>query len=222
MGEDDQSTPIIVGINGSLAKDGPAAVNLKKTLSFVKKHGAKTSLLHLIDLDIFPKKEYAAKKFQRLANPPYVNRDTVALYDILLGADGFILSTSVHWRMPCSLTVALFEKFNILEEEALLEGKVAGLIVNYGFEEGGVGNTLCAALLDMGVIVPPYGRINCGLISNTLNRLGPVEKLILKFVPSISKELDGTSGRLEALAQNVLAQIEILRRAGANKKRFWK
>ncbi len=220
--ECDLCPPLIVGINGSLAKDGSASRNLQKTLAYVEKHGARTRLIHLIDFDIFPGKEYAFKKYQRVKPPPYINKDTQFLYDLLLAADGFILSTAVHWRFPASATVAFLEKINLLEGSNQLEGKVAGVIVNYGFEEGGVGNALCGAFVDMGLRVPLYGKVNCGFVSNIINSLGVVGSIVLKMNKGLRVELDGSDDWLAVLAQNVVNEAHALHKNGKPEKRFWK
>lgn len=217
--EDDHKL-YILGINGSLTKYGESARNLKSVLRFVEKQGGRTKLIHLVDLDIFPPRGGYLKK-ERGGNTPYLNEDTRFLFQELLSCDGFVLSTSVHWRNPASPTVVFLEKLDILESaNCQLEGKVAGIVVNYELEEGGVGATLLSDFSDMGIRVVPYGKVCCNFVSNRLNRFGIAEKIFYTLSDKFRQEVDGSSQRLEALAENLLKEIEILHETGRNKPGF--
>jgi len=166
---EDDLCPFIIGINGSLTEHGDSARNLKRVLQYIEHYGGRTKLIYLLDpqFNIFPKADYKVSKTNTCwQDYPYVDENTKRLFGSLFEAQGFILSTSVHWGEPASPTEALLEKLDILENAGcLLEGKVAGIIINFGFEEGGVGARLAAAFLKMGLVIPPYGIVCCSAVS---------------------------------------------------------
>lgn len=244
-------TPFVLGINGSTDTHGNSARNLRKTLSYVEKMGGKTKLIHLLDLDIFPHAEYCESKQmarrsniadiliglreqfliddpserarRRLRRLPYVNEDTMLLYDLLLASDGFILAFSVHEHLPASPTVAFMEKIDALENQGnLLEGKVFGLIDNYGLEESGVCDALLGRLTGMGLIAPAYPVVYCSILSNFVNKNLLLERLLWMTSEKIRLEADGFSWRLEALARNLITTIKMVRQYGVHKPGSWK
>ena len=222
--EDDDkiSRPLIIGINASLTREGTTARNLKKTLQFVEKHGGKAKIIHLVDLEIFPPRGGYSKDGKE-NQPPYVNADTEFLFDELLAADGFILAVSVHWRLPASPAVAFLEKLDVLENKGcLLEGKAVGILVNYELEEGGVGATLMADFSDMGLHAAPYAKVACNFISSRVNQCPPLEWLLQNLSEVFRKEVDGFSWRLEALANNMMKEIKMLRHSGLGSKGSWR
>lgn len=222
--EDDYATfqPLIIGVNASLTHEGNTARNLKTALKFVEKHGGRTKLIHLVDLNIFPRNGGYHRGEQETGKAMYVNEDTQSMFDELLAADGFILATSVHWRLPASPAVAFMEKLDVLENrKCMLEGKTVGVIVNYELEEGGVGGILLADFSDMGLCAPPYAKVACNFISSRANRNRMVEWFLRNISEVFQKEVDGFSWRLEALAKNMLKEIKMLREGELNRHGSW-
>lgn len=213
--------PSILGINASLTKHGTSAENLERVLRMIERFGGTTECIHLVDFDIFPPAEGYPRDI-KAAREVFINNDVRSLFQKLLGADAFILSVSVHWRFPASPAVAFLEKINALEDDGcMLEGKVAGIIVNNELEEGNVGSALVGAFSDMGLLVPPYGKVNTNFITKRTNRHRILEWLFERYSPTFRKEVDGTFKRLEALAENIIRAIAMLQESGANKREFW-
>lgn len=232
---------LVLGINGSTSKHGNSARNLHKTLSYIEKLGGKTEILHLLDLNLFSTtqsntssrfrskvKNYlnSLRKGTDLTNRfkrySCVNEDTLFLFERLLSCDGFVLSFPVHQHLPSSLTVAFMESLDILESEGyLLEGKVFGLIVNYGLEENGVAGAISSRLQSMGLISPPYGIVYCNLVSNTINRFPLLSQFLWLANKNVRLEGDGFSWSFKALAKNMKNMIELLKINSADKSGFW-
>src|SRR3989338_8243760 len=109
----------ILGINGSPKKSGLTSKLLMQCLDQAQIEGAKTQLVHLVDYE---------KSFFK-GDTHRVSEDLKSVVDLLLGANGFVVATPVHWMNMSSLLKNFLDQLTVLEEHNFdLEGKVAGFI----------------------------------------------------------------------------------------------
>ncbi|MEX2016986.1 MAG: flavodoxin family protein [Candidatus Pacearchaeota archaeon] len=142
----------ILGINGSPNKNGLCTNLLKKSLKVAEKYGAKTKIIHLVDIE---RKFYSGS----LGKKP--QKDFKPIAKEVLNADGLVLATPVYWMNMSSLMKEFIDELTFLEiDNFKMEGKVAGFIATCE-EDGGWQTILNMAgpLSHMGLIFPPYSMV---------------------------------------------------------------
>lgn len=191
MKKDSKQNITILGINGSPSKKGRTAKLLEKVMKGAEKNGAKTKLIHLVDVEHLFFHSYLSKKPEK---------DLSKLLNELVKADGFILASPVNWMNVSVLMKNFIDKLTALEERGfLLEGKVAGFVA---FEnEGGGWETvldMLAPLNHMGVLTPPYS--------------------LMFYNPRLSKQKISRwmDKDLELLGKNIVVMIEMIKKTKPN------
>ena len=155
--------PLILGINGSPRKYGNALKLLMVALEGAKSEGAETKAYHLYDMDIRPCLGCVSDSEKLCRYPCIIEDDMKRLYDELLKADAFILSTPVYWYGVSGVVKNFIDRLTALENmiyfdgRSWLEGKVAGFIA-VGNDVGALATiqNLMAVLNSMGVLIPPW------------------------------------------------------------------
>lgn len=149
--------PFILGVNGSPNSNGRVAKMLGGAMHALKKQGAQTKLINLVNYKILPPSGKLNAKI-------YIERtkdDMPKLQKLVLEADGVIFATPTHWFNVSSLMKLFLDRLTSLEHyNFLMEGKVAGFIT-YG-PQGGALNAAMALIIfanQMGMVIPPYATI---------------------------------------------------------------
>ena len=200
--------PFVLGLNGSPHRDRDTARSLVKALKRAEKCGAEIKFINLVDYGIFPCEGCSEHGCGVQASK---ERDIKELKSLILRAEAFILATSVCYKGRTPHTASFVAKMTSMERKSLLESKAGGLIITHETQDGGVGDGLMGAFSDMGVIFPPYGVVNRGRIAKTIDALGIIGELVSKLNPQLEDNLDGTTQRLEALGENIMKVIEMMR-----------
>lgn len=205
---DDKNRPLVIGINGSPRKNGWSAKNLEKALKFAEKFGAKTRLIHLVDLKMALCEGCYSDNPKKCTYPCVHDDDTRALHELMLKADGLIFSVPVWWAGVGPLAENFIAKLACLETNFRLKGKKkkAAFIVNCGMHGAqAVAERLTSIFLRVGFTIPPmFGFALTNMVSNTLSKNKIAEEIIFKASSFFYSEIDGTTQDLENLAKALI------------------
>ncbi len=142
----------ILGINGSPHKNGSTFGMLSEVLDSAKKAGADAEVVNLADINMKP---YHGD-YEKDPDP-----ETLVFFKKLMGFDGYIFASPVHWLAPSSLMKILIDNMTYLEAPDFpLQGKVAGA-VTHCLEDGGfqTASHIASILNNIGLILPPYSVV---------------------------------------------------------------
>lgn len=137
----------ILAINSSPQEFGKVSTFLEQFISSIRKLEVEIKRIDLYKEPVEPITGKVEKTITRLSS----------LQKDLIECDGFIIATPTYWFNVPGVLKFFIDNLTTLEENELLEGKVAGIMV-YSPEGGefGVISTLALALNHMGVLFPPY------------------------------------------------------------------
>lgn len=140
----------LLAINASPKQTGTTAGLLQDFIKAAEKINIKVTPWQLYEHESVVHSGKISKDMERLSE---TQRQVLA-------ADGFVIATPTYWFNVPGVLKNFIDSLTVLEENELLEGKVAGFIV-YSPEGGeyGVLSSLLLPLNHMGVLFPPYSSI---------------------------------------------------------------
>ena len=188
----------VLGINGSPRKDGNTSLLINTVLEIVKKEGAETNLIHLVDYPIsFCIGCYSKDK--NLCNPEVFKEMLPKIYEELVSSHAYVFGTPVYWFSISGLMKNFIDLLTALENiQKILENKVASCVISY--EEDGAINAASQIIIPlnfMGVLIPPfaitYARGNLFLKENedTIKELEIIGKNLVKFARILNEDKKG-------------------------------
>jgi len=151
---------VMLGINGSARKNGNTAKLLKRVLSFAKKTGAKTEILHLIDKDIKPCISCLAEG--KCTYPCQIKDDMEEIFKKIKKVECIILGSPTYWYSLSGLMKNFLDRLTAQDmiQPPILDGKVVGFVSTADLE--GSEQALVQMLVpmsSMGAIVVPYSDV---------------------------------------------------------------
>lgn len=187
----------VLGINGSARKTGNTATLLKKVLSFIKKEGAKTEILHLIDKDIKPCISCLAE--EKCAYPCQIKDDMEGIFQKIKKADCIILGSPTYWYSLSGLMKNFLDRLTAQDmlQPPILDGKVVGFVSTADLE--GSEQAIIQMLIpmsSMGAIVVPYSDVfsNRGNVWRSELGINP-EKRLARNIVELAKLIKERQGK---------------------------
>lgn len=188
---------MVLGINGSARKNGNTAKFLKKVLSFVKKAGAKTEILHLIDKDIKPCISCLAEG--KCTYPCQIVDDMPKIFTKIKKADCLILGSPTYWYSLSGIMKNFLDRLTAQDmlQPPIIDGKVVGFVTTADLE--GSEQALVQMLVpmsSMGAIVVPYSDVfsNRGNVWRSELGINP-EKRLARNIVELNKLVKGRQGK---------------------------
>ncbi|MDI6717275.1 MAG: NAD(P)H-dependent oxidoreductase [Actinomycetota bacterium] len=138
----------VVAINGSPNKDGNTAFLLRQVLNAAEEAGAKTELLHSMEILEGQEKPYCEACSTPCIGDCYEGTKLEEAFKTISKADAIVLGSPVYFGTVSAQLKAIFDKSRSLRKEKALVGKV-GAAVSVGSSRFGGQETTVRALHDI-------------------------------------------------------------------------
>lgn len=138
----------VVAINGSPNKDGNTAFLLKEVLKASQKAGAKTELLHSMEMLEGQEKPYCEACSTPCSTECFEGTELERAFEKIVHANAIVLGSPVYFGTVSAQLKAIFDKSRSLRKDKLLAGKV-GAGVSVGASRFGGQETTVRALHDI-------------------------------------------------------------------------
>ncbi|MBS3909940.1 MAG: NAD(P)H-dependent oxidoreductase [Actinobacteria bacterium] len=139
---------LVVGINGSPNEDGNTAFLIREVLRSAAKAGAKTELLHSMEVLEDQDKPYCDACSSPCDESCYVGTRLESALDAMAGADAIVVGSPVYFGTVSAQLKAIFDKSRALRAKKALVAKV-GAGVSVGASRFGGQETTIRAIHDI-------------------------------------------------------------------------
>ena len=154
---------LIIGLNGSPAKDGNTAYLLKEALSEIRELGAETELIHCAEALKGLKTPFCLACSSPCSAKCYQDKELAKVYAQLAVCDGIILGSPVYFGTISGQMKAFWDKSRALRANKYLLNVAGGALTTGASRYGGQETTLRALqdiMLVQGMIVVGDGYID--------------------------------------------------------------
>ncbi|MBE0447794.1 MAG: flavodoxin family protein [Actinobacteria bacterium] len=164
------SEVFVVAINGSPNRDGNTAFLLNRVLQAAAEAGAKTELLHSMEILEGQEKPYCDACSSPCNESCYEDTELEKAFEIIGKADAIVLGSPVYFGTVSAQLKAIFDKSRALRARKVLAGKV-GAGVSVGASRFGGQETTVRAIHDI-MMVHGMTVVSDSSISATIGHHG--------------------------------------------------